>query len=116
MCTSSIASPPVAGNEFFKKMLYPEAVKHYTEALKRNPGDVKVYSNRAASYIKLTALPEAIKDAEKCMELDPYFPKGYARKGQAQFFMKEYDKALATYQEGLKVDPENAEIKEGMRR
>jgi tetratricopeptide (TPR) repeat protein len=57
-----------------------------------------VYSNRAACYTKLGALPEGLKDANKCIELDPKFVKGYSRKGAIQFFMKEYDKALETYQ------------------
>ncbi|KAE9459427.1 hypothetical protein C3L33_08648, partial [Rhododendron williamsianum] len=104
------------GNEYFKEQKYPEAVRHYTEALRRNPNDPKVYSNRAACYTKLTALPEALKDAEKCIELDPTFAKGYSRKGAVQFFMKEYDKAVETYQEGLKHDPRNQELLDGIRR
>lgn len=74
------------------------------------------YSNRAACYIKLGAMPEALKDAEKCIELDPTFVKGYTRKGAVQFFMKEHDKALETYQEGLKHDPNNQELLDGVRR
>ncbi|XP_058084908.1 hsp70-Hsp90 organizing protein-like [Magnolia sinica] len=104
------------GNEFFKQQKYPEAVKHYTEALRRNPRDPRVYSNRAACYTKLAALPEGLKDAEKCIELDPTFSKGYTRKGTVQFFMKEYDKALETYQDGLKHDPNNQELLDGVRR
>ncbi|KAG9452421.1 hypothetical protein H6P81_005325 [Aristolochia fimbriata] len=104
------------GNEYFKQQKYPEAVKHYTEALRRNPKDPRVYSNRAACYTKLGALPEGLKDAEKCIELDPTFSKGYTRKGAVQFFMKEYDKALETYQEGLKLDPNNPELTDGVRR
>ncbi|WOL00082.1 hsp70-Hsp90 organizing protein [Canna indica] len=103
------------GNELFKQQKYPDAVKHYTEALRRNPKDPKVYSNRAACYTKLGALPEGLKDAEKCIELDPSFSKGYTRKGAIQFFMKEYDKALETYQEGLKHDPNNQELMDGIR-
>ncbi|CAL9780935.1 unnamed protein product [Musa acuminata subsp. burmannicoides] len=103
------------GNELFKQQKYPEAVQHYTEALKRNPKDPKVYSNRAACYTKLGALPEGLKDAEKCIDLDPSFSKGYTRKGAVQFFMKEYDKALETYQEGLKHDPNNQELMDGVR-
>ncbi|KAG7956866.1 hypothetical protein I3843_11G145800 [Carya illinoinensis] len=104
------------GNEYFKQQKYPEAVKHYTESLRRNPKDPKAYSNRAACYTKLGALPEGLKDAEKCIELDPTFSKGYNRKGAVQFFMKEYDKALETYQMGLKHDPSNPELIDGVRR
>ncbi|KAK3144127.1 hypothetical protein QOZ80_4AG0309120 [Eleusine coracana subsp. coracana] len=104
------------GNECFKEQKYPDAVKHYTEALRRNPKDPRVYSNRAACYTKLGAMPEGLKDAEKCIELDPTFSKGYTRKGAIQFFMKEYDKALETYQAGLKHDPKNPELLDGVRR
>ncbi|CAN1333297.1 Hsp70-Hsp90 organizing protein 2 [Linum perenne] len=104
------------GNECFKEQKYPDAVRHYTEAIKRNPKDHKAYSNRAACYTKLTAMPEGLKDAEKCIELEPTFAKGYTRKGAVQFFMKEYEKALETYQAGLKHDPRNQELLDGVRR
>jgi len=58
----------------------------------------QAYSNRAACYTKLGAFPEGLKDADKCIEFDPSFAKGYSRKGTFQFFMKEHDKALETYQ------------------
>ena len=61
-------------------------------------------------------MPEGLKDAEKCIELDPTFSKGYSRKGAAQFFMKEYDNAMETYQEGLKHDPNNQELLDDVRR
>ncbi|KAE9596787.1 hypothetical protein Lal_00008008 [Lupinus albus] len=104
------------GNEFFKQQKYPEAIKHYTESLRRNPKDPRTYSNRAACYTKLGAMPEGLKDAEKCIELDPTFVKGYTRKGAVQFFMKEHEKALETYREGLKHDPNNQEMLDGISR
>lgn len=61
-------------------------------------------------------MPEGLKDAEKCIELDPTFSKGYNRKGAVQFFMKEYEKALETYKEGLKHDPNNQELLDGISR
>lgn len=108
------------GNTCFKEQKYPEAVAHYTEAIKRlgpTGEDLhKVYSNRAACYTKLGAFYEALKDANKCIELEPTFVKGYIRKGLVQFFMKEFDKAMETYQEGLKIEPSNQELQEGVRK
>merc|ERR1711968_105577 len=105
------------GNAFFKEGKFPEAVEQYTEAIKRgppkaNPECHKLYSNRAACYTKLTAMNEAKKDAEKCIELEPKWAKGYSRKATVQFFMKEYDKAMEAYKQGLEQDPESQELQD----
>ena len=97
----------------FREQKYPEAVKFYSEALKRGPPSVnpdahKLYSNRAACFTKLGAYPDGIKDADECITLKPDFPKGYSRKGLLQFFMKDYDKAIATYQVPLGMGKSNS--------
>ncbi|KAF2592515.1 hypothetical protein F2Q70_00044197 [Brassica cretica] len=53
-------------------------VRHSTEAIKRNPKDPR--------------------DAEKCIKIDPTFSKGYSRKIAVQFFIKEYENSMDTYQ------------------
>ncbi|CEL99719.1 unnamed protein product [Vitrella brassicaformis CCMP3155] len=102
------------GNEYWKQMDYPAAKKEYDEAIRRNPRDAKLYSNRAAALLKLMEFPSALQDCEKCLALDPTFVKAIIRKGQCQYYMKEYNKAMHTYQEGLKIEPENDELRKGM--
>ena len=62
------------------------------------------------------AWQDGVKDADACIKLKPDFVKGYSRKGHLQFFMKDFDKALETYRAGLAVEPDSAELKEGMAR
>ncbi|KAF7283191.1 hypothetical protein GWI33_001192 [Rhynchophorus ferrugineus] len=101
------------GNDLFKKGDYATAVKHYTEAIKRNPDDPKLYSNRAACYTKLAAFDLGLKDCEKCVELDPKFIKGWIRKGNILQGMKDPSKAISAFQKALEIDPNNAEALQG---
>jgi stress-induced-phosphoprotein 1 len=108
------------GNAFFKEQKYPEAVKEYEEAIKRNPKDAaatpKYHSNLAAALMKLGSHVDAKANCEKAIDMDPTFVKAISRLGSCQFFMKEYHKALETYQKGLALEPDNAECKDGLAR
>jgi tetratricopeptide (TPR) repeat protein len=103
------------GNEFFKKGDFSSAVKHYTEAINRNPDDTKLYSNRAACYTKLAAFDLGLKDCDMCTKLDDKFIKGWIRKGKILQGMQQPSKALHAYQKALEIDPTNGEANEGYR-
>lgn len=104
------------GNEAFQKGDYPAAMKHYSEAIKRNPNDAKLFSNRAACYTKLLEFPLALKDCEDCIKLDPTFIKGYTRKAAALEAMKDFTKAMDAYQKALELDANSKEATEGIQR
>lgn len=102
------------GNECFRDGRFPEAVKHYTEAIRRNPDDPRLYSNRAACYTKLMEFRLAVKDCETCIQLDPKFIKGHLRKGAAYLALKENTLAKRAYRAALEIDADCAEAREGL--
>ncbi|KAF9105990.1 Hsp90 cochaperone [Mortierella sp. AM989] len=94
------------GNALYKASKYVDAIKEYTEAIKRDDTDPRAYSNRAQCYTKLMAINEALKDCETCISLDPKFVKGYIRKAAIQFLKKEYTECLETCQLAKAADVE----------
>lgn len=103
------------GNKHFADGKWQEAIEEYSEALKRNPKNYKVYSNRAACYTKLMAWNQGLEDCEKCLSFDPNFVKAYIRKGKIEHFLKKYHIALQTYETALKLDPKCTDLLEAQR-
>jgi stress-induced-phosphoprotein 1 len=93
------------GNEKFKEGDFHGALKHYTEAIARDPKNHKLYSNRCAAFQKIGQMPAALEDCEKCIAIDPTFVKIYNRKGNIQFFLKEYHKCTETFQKVIDLEP-----------
>ncbi|QEL62655.1 hypothetical protein SBP28_004372 [Candidozyma auris] len=94
------------GKEYFTKGDWPNAVKAYTEMVKRAPEDARGYSNRAAALAKLMSFPDAVEDCNKAIELDPTFIRAYIRKANAQLAMKEYSQVINTLNDALAKDQE----------
>eukprot|EP00463_Aulacantha_scolymantha_P001119 TRINITY_DN1788_c0_g1_i1.p1 TRINITY_DN1788_c0_g1~~TRINITY_DN1788_c0_g1_i1.p1 ORF type:complete len:277 (-),score=80.29 TRINITY_DN1788_c0_g1_i1:85-798(-) len=102
----------VRGNALFKNGKWADAIQEYTEAIKRNPKNHVACSNRAACYMKLMDWQRGLDDCNKCIKLDKTYVKAYIRKGRTQRFLKQYHKALSTFDEGLKYSPDDKSLLE----
>ncbi|CAB4033339.1 Hsp70-Hsp90 organizing 1 [Paramuricea clavata] len=85
------------GNDFFKKGLYNDALKIYSDAIDKSKNtaffDVRLLNNRASVYLKLEQYDEALLDAEEYILQCPQCWKGYARKALALFELKDMQDA-----------------------
>jgi stress-induced-phosphoprotein 1 len=98
------------GNRLYGEGKYPQAVEAYTDAIKRDPTNHVFYSNRANCLAKLMSWSAALDDCETVIKMKPDFVKIYIRKGKIQHFLKQYHKAITTFDIGLALDPQSSEL------
>ncbi|NWY55629.1 TTC31 protein, partial [Chionis minor] len=101
--------PAGHGNEAAQKGWYAEAVCAFTEAVKLNPREHRLFGNRSYCYEKLQCYEEALRDAQVALGLQPRWPKGFFRKGKALRGLERYAEAASTFEELLRLDGDNAE-------
>lgn len=88
--------------------------EHFTKAIEIEPSNYVLYSNRSAAYASKKDYKNALTDADKTVELKPDWPKGWGRKGAALRGLGDLLGANDAYEEGLKLDPNNAANKAGL--
>ncbi|KNE62151.1 hypothetical protein AMAG_07396 [Allomyces macrogynus ATCC 38327] len=104
-----------AGNKAFSAGQFQDAIKHFSAAIEVDPKNHVLYSNRSAAYASLKQFPDALRDAEKTVELAPQWAKGYSRLGAARHGLGDLDAAKEAYEQGLKVEPNNALLARGIK-
>jgi len=103
------------GDDFFRAGNFREAVDMYTEAIKRNPNDPKVYNNRSTSFCKFMAWAPALEDAEKAIALSPTWSKPYLRKAKIYQALQKMHKSLITLKHAKVVVENPNEINKSLR-
>ncbi|XP_029586875.1 uncharacterized protein si:dkey-33c12.4 [Salmo trutta] len=92
------------GNQFAACGQFDMAVKYFTDAIKHNPTEFKLFGNRSFCYEKMQQYDRALCDAELALSMEPGWIKGLYRKGKALSGLKRYFEACQTYKEVLKQD------------
>ncbi|KAK4200225.1 hypothetical protein QBC40DRAFT_280469 [Triangularia verruculosa] len=99
------------GNKAIAAKNFDEAIDKFTQAIAIDPQNHILYSNRSAAYASKKDWDHALEDAQKTTELKPDWPKGWGRKGTALYGKGDLLGAHDAYEEGLKIDPNNAGMK-----
>lgn len=63
------------GNAAIAAHDYAKAIDCYTQAIKLDPSNHVLYSNRSAAYASSHEYEKALEDADKTIELQPDWPK-----------------------------------------
>nr|XP_051180267.1 uncharacterized protein LOC127294477 isoform X2 [Lolium perenne] len=110
-----LASAKSKAHQAFKSGNYLVAVRIYDEAMKLNPGDATLLSNRSLCWLRFGYGKEALEDAQACRRMRPGWAKACYREGSALMLLKDYEKACGAFLEGVKLEAGNTEIEEGLR-
>jgi len=104
----------IEGNEAFKQGNFLGALAKFSEAIACDPKDHVLYSNRSGTNLKLLRTRDAVSDAEQCTALKPDWAKGWSRLGAALLADKQALAAVGAYRTGLKLDPANEALQQGL--
>ncbi|CAJ2500786.1 Uu.00g036390.m01.CDS01 [Anthostomella pinea] len=102
------------GNNAMSAKNFDEAIDAFTKAIDLTPTNHVLYSNRSAAYASKRDWTHALEDAKKTTEIKPDWPRGWGRKGAALHGSGDLLGANDAYEEGLKLDPNNAGLKSSL--
>ncbi|XP_036407261.1 uncharacterized protein LOC118793271 [Megalops cyprinoides] len=94
----------VTGNKLASAGRFELAVKYFTDAIKYNPKEFRLFGNRSYCYEKMCEYGRALTDAEIALTMSPHWIKGLYRKGRALAGLKRYREAAVAFKEVLKLD------------
>ncbi|XP_068611979.1 uncharacterized protein [Brachionichthys hirsutus] len=80
------------------------AIKYFTDAIKYNPTEFKLFGNRAYCFERLQEYTKALTDAELSLSMSPGWVKGLFRKGRALAGLKRHEEAAQAFTDVLKLD------------
>uniref|UniRef100_A0A023F8N7 Putative molecular co-chaperone sti1 n=1 Tax=Triatoma infestans TaxID=30076 RepID=A0A023F8N7_TRIIF len=104
------------GNSCVREEKYEEAILHYTHAIKLDPKNHSLYSNRSLAFLKISQYYHAHEDALEAIRLKPDWAKGYFRKGEVEAATFHFSDALLSYRCALELLPDDPTVTDAMKR
>lgn len=84
---------------------WEEALAHYREAARLDPGYADPYNNMGWVYHQLGRPAEAIASLRRALSLRPHFPEAYKNLGNAYLSQGKDGEALACFQKAVRLHP-----------
>lgn len=98
------------GNACVRENRFEEAMLYYTHAIKLDPKNCSLYSNRSLTFLKMQQYYFALEDAKETISLKPDWAKGYFRKGEVEFATYNFTDAILSYRIALSLQPNDPAI------
>lgn len=92
------------GNRLASNGEFSMAVKYFTDAIRYNPTEYRLFGNRAFCFEKMQEYEKSLNDAALSLSMFPGWVKGLFRKGRALAGLKRYEEAASAFKEVLKLD------------
>ena len=89
----------------FEQGEYSKAVLGYTNALKENPNDCTILSDRAVAFLHLNEKKKCIADFNLAVQLQPNYSFRYASRAYAKKHFNDIDGAIEDYETAINLDP-----------
>uniref|UniRef100_A0A3Q2NYG3 Si:dkey-33c12.4 n=2 Tax=Fundulus heteroclitus TaxID=8078 RepID=A0A3Q2NYG3_FUNHE len=104
------------GNRLAASGQYEMAVSCFTDAIKYNPKEFKLFGNRSLCYERLQHYENALRDADLALSMEPNWIKGLFRKGKALCGLKRYYEASLIYKDVLSLESTSDEAARELKR
>ncbi|CAM9518932.1 unnamed protein product, partial [Chrysoparadoxa australica] len=102
-CKNRAKSMFVGKNYLQAELLYTKSIECGGDA----DGLAPLYGNRSAARLLMNKATPALEDAQQAIATDPTYAKGYFRQGQAYMRLENPGRALASFEEGEKLEPQS---------
>ncbi|MBX7167985.1 MAG: tetratricopeptide repeat protein [Pirellulales bacterium] len=96
------------GLAWYEKRQLDNALKDYSEAIRRDPKYAFAYNNRGVVWEAKGALDNALVDYSEAIRLDPQNPFAFNNRGVVREAKRDYARALRDYSDAIRLDPQYA--------
>jgi tetratricopeptide (TPR) repeat protein len=93
------------GRAYWGQHKYDEAIKAFQKQIEVNPLDKWAHANLGRLYVERKSYKEAVPELEKALSITPEASALYIAMGQAQLGLGEDDKAMASFDHAVELQP-----------